>query len=163
VASSLHDATAQMPKSRDRSRESDRTLFRHILVPTDLAARTAVALEVALTLAASTRSRVTLLHVIQTVPGLGFGDLRPFYEQLRTRVEKKLSALVRETVAASGVDIEIAYGPIAETILKVAAARRTDLIVLASHRVSATRVGRDWGTVSYKVGLLARCHVLLVK
>ena len=36
-------------------------------------------------------------------------------------------------------------------------------IVLASHRVNPSKVNRDWGTISYKVGLLAQCPVLLVK
>jgi universal stress protein A len=45
----------------------------------------------------------------------------------------------------------------------VAKARRADLIVLASHPVNPAMLGRDWGTISYKVGILAQCAVLLVK
>ena len=36
-------------------------------------------------------------------------------------------------------------------------------VVLASHRVNPSRVNRDWGTISYKEGILAQCPVLLVK
>ena len=52
---------------------------------------------------------------------------------------------------------------VAEAIVKYAAANEVDLIVLASHRVKPSRVDRDWGTMSYKVGILAQCPVLLVK
>jgi universal stress protein A len=47
--------------------------------------------------------------------------------------------------------------------VRTAAALRADLIVLPSHRVNPSMVGRDWGTISYKVGILAQCPVLLVK
>jgi universal stress protein A len=51
----------------------------------------------------------------------------------------------------------------AEEIVKYAEAHEVDLIVLASHRVKPSLVDRDWGTISYKVGILAQCPVLLVK
>jgi nucleotide-binding universal stress UspA family protein len=149
---------------REQSRRSDSAPFRHILVPTDLTDRTTRALDLALKLAADRNSRVTLVHVIQTVPNLEFSDLRPFYERLRAKAEKKLSSLARETEGSGvDVDVEIAYGQRAETIIKTATARKADLIVLASHRVNPSGVGRDWGTISHQVGLLARCPVLLVK
>ena len=51
----------------------------------------------------------------------------------------------------------------AEEIVKYATSNEVDLIVLASHRVNPSLVNRDWGTISYKVGILAQCPVLLVK
>ena len=39
----------------------------------------------------------------------------------------------------------------------------TDLIVLGSHTIEPGNAARGWGTTSYKVGLLCRCPVLLVK
>jgi universal stress protein A len=47
--------------------------------------------------------------------------------------------------------------------VRFAIANEADLIVLASHRVNPSAVDRDWGTISYKVGILAQCPVLLVK
>jgi universal stress protein A len=137
--------------------------FRHIVVPTDLTDRTERAVELSFKLSGS-RSRLTLLHVVQTVPGLPFNDLRPSYEKLRDRAARKMAAIVkRVTPSGVGVDIKIVYGPRAETIVKTATAMGADLIVLPSHRVNPTMVGRDWGTISYKVGILAQCPVLLVK
>jgi universal stress protein A len=138
--------------------------FRRILVPTDLTDRTVKALDLAMQLAAGGPSRVTLLHVVETVRGLGFGELKSFYQKLEAKSEAKMATLARRA-ATKGIAVkaEVAYGPRAETIIKVATARHADLIVLASHRVSPSMVGRDWGTISYKVGILAQCPVLLVK
>jgi nucleotide-binding universal stress UspA family protein len=57
----------------------------------------------------------------------------------------------------------VVYGRRAEEIVKYAAANDVDLIIVASHRVNASMVNRDWGTISYKVGILAPCPVLLIK
>jgi hypothetical protein len=38
-----------------------------------------------------------------------------------------------------------------------------DFIVLASHRIALSRPGYGWSTLSYKIGVLAPCPVLLVK
>jgi nucleotide-binding universal stress UspA family protein len=61
------------------------------------------------------------------------------------------------------VESVVVYGRRAEGIVDFAAAHDVDLIVLASHRVDPSMANRDWGTISYKVGILAQCPVLLVK
>jgi hypothetical protein len=38
-----------------------------------------------------------------------------------------------------------------------------ELIVLSSHRVDLQNPGAGWGTMSYKVGILSQCPVLIVK
>ena len=106
--------------SARRGTGTSRTPFRRILVPTDLTDRTHQALELTFELAGS-GTRVTLLHVVQTVPGLAFDDLRPAYEKLRDRAARKMATIVnRVTPSALGVEIKIAYGPRAETIVKTA-------------------------------------------
>ena len=138
--------------------------FRHILVPTDLTERTEKALELAARLALRDTVRITLLHVIETVDGLRFDELRPFYERMERNAQKTMSALARQaSAAATHPENAVVYGRRAEEIVKFASANAVDLIVLASHRVKPSRVNRDWGTISYKVGILAQCPVLLVK
>jgi nucleotide-binding universal stress UspA family protein len=138
--------------------------FRHILVPTDLTDRTQRALQLAGQLASRDGGRVTLLHVIETIQGLSLEEVKPFYDRLERKVRKLMEALMRRARAdappAGGV---IVRGRRAEEIVKYAAANEVDLIVLASHRVNPSAVDRDWGTISYKVGILAQCPVLLVK
>jgi universal stress protein A len=139
-------------------------VFQRILVPTDLTERAAKALDVALKLNGTDRPRVTLLHVIETFRGLDFEEMRPSYQKFERKAKEIMAAAVEHLPrAGSLVSQEIVYGDRAEEIVKFATAHNVDLIVLASHRVNPSAVGRDWGTISYKVGLLAQCPVLLVK
>jgi universal stress protein A len=139
-------------------------MFHRILVPTDLTERAAKALDVALSLSGTDRPRVSLLHVIETFRGLDFDEMRAAYQTFERKARKIMAAAVEHLPRAGAVvSQEIVYGDRAEEIVKFATTHDMDLIVLASHRVNRSTVGRDWGTISYKVGLLAQCHVLLVK
>ena len=51
----------------------------------------------------------------------------------------------------------------APEIVRYAGEIGVDLIVLKSHRIDLENPSAGWGTVSYKVGILAQCPVLLVK
>jgi universal stress protein A len=55
------------------------------------------------------------------------------------------------------------FGRRPDQIVSFASANGVDLIVLASHRVNPSMENRDWGSISYKVSILAQCPVLLVK
>jgi universal stress protein A len=140
------------------------SMFQQILVPTDLTERAAKALDVALALSAPDKSHVTLLHVIETFRGLEFDEMKPFYKKFEKKAQEKMTA-ARARLGKTKTEVaqEIVYGDRAEEIVKFASAHKVDLIVLASHRINPSAVGRDWGTISYKVGLLAQCPVLLVK
>ena len=134
--------------------------FRHILIPSDLTDRTGTALTMAGKLALPSDTRITLLHVIETIDGLKSKELKPFYARLERRARAALTSFARRNPR---VEIAVVYGKRAEQIVDFAAAHAVDLIVLASHRVNPTMVNRDWGSISYKVGILAQCPVLLVK
>jgi universal stress protein A len=136
--------------------------FRHILVPSDLTERTEKALQLARTLAEADTCRITLLHVIETIDGLPFDELKPFYSGLERKARSALSKLA-SSVDGTQTAAEVVYGRRAEEVVRFAIANEADLIVLASHRVNPSAVDRDWGTISYKVGILAQCPVLLVK
>jgi nucleotide-binding universal stress UspA family protein len=138
-------------------------MFQRILVPTDLTERAAKALDLALKLSVPEGSRVTLLHVIET-GGLDLDEVKPFYQKLEQKAQRIMSA-ARERLGKTKTHVvqEIVYGDRAEEIVRFAAAHNIDLILLASHKVNPSVIGRDWGTISYKVGILAQCPVLLVK
>jgi nucleotide-binding universal stress UspA family protein len=138
--------------------------FHHVLVPTDLTERTEKALELANKLAVSDTSRITLVHVIETIDGVPFDELKSFYRRLEQKARRAMTRLARRGPGgAEQMESAVVYGRRAEEIVKFAAANDVDLIVLASHRVNPSMVNRDWGTISYKVGILAQCPVLLVK
>jgi universal stress protein A len=138
-------------------------MFKRILVPTDLTDRTVRALQVASSLAIA-HPQVTLLHVIETIAGAEFEELSSFYATLERRARERLDDLVGRTPGRSGeVDVAIVYGRRAEEVLRFARENAIDLIVLASHPVDPSEPYSGVGTMSYKLGILAPCAVLLVK
>jgi universal stress protein A len=156
--------TRRKPSNRPGLPGPSDVRFRHVLVPTDLTARTEKALQLAKQLASPGGARVTLLHVIETIEGLPLNEMKSFYERLDRKARKAMGALAgraRDDIRVP--TLAVVRGRRAEEIVKYAAANEVDLIVLASHRVNPSIVERDWGTISYKVGILAQCPVLLVK
>jgi nucleotide-binding universal stress UspA family protein len=139
-------------------------MFKRILVPIDLGDRHGRALRVARDLARQNGAHVTLLHVIHRVPDLPLAELRGFYRRLE-RTSRQRLALAAKEFTASGLPVraEVSIGDPVREILRVAAAERVDLLVMGSHSVRPGRPERGWGTTSYKVGLVCRCPVLLVK
>jgi nucleotide-binding universal stress UspA family protein len=139
-------------------------MFRHILVPTDLTDRTVRALDVAIDIAAAGDAQVTLLHVIETIAGAEFDELSSFYHKLEKRARDRLNDLVTGRRRSRGaVDVAIVYGGRTEEVLRFTRVEAIDLIVLASHPVDPTQPHQGLGTMSYKLGILAPCAVLLVK
>jgi nucleotide-binding universal stress UspA family protein len=138
-------------------------MFRRILVPTDLTERATKALDVAIQLRAPRGARITLLHVIET-GGLSANQVKPLYRKLERRAQRMMAtATARLPRTDVRVAQKIVYGDRAAEIVRFASAHDTDLIVLASHPLVRSAGVRDWGTISYKVGILAACPVLLVK
>jgi nucleotide-binding universal stress UspA family protein len=139
-------------------------MFRRILVPTDLTDRTVKALDVAASIAKSDQGRVTVLHVIETIAGANFDELSSFYRKLEERAQKQLGAIVADAHALQGrVDVAIVYGKRADEVLQFARSNDIDLIVLTSHPLDPSQPHGGIGTMSYKLGILAPCAVLLVK
>jgi nucleotide-binding universal stress UspA family protein len=147
-------------------------MFRNVLVPVDFTLKNEAALNTALELALGrTRSadgaepaRITLLHVIETIEHVEFEEMQGFYRGLETRAAAKLYGM-EERFKAAGVPVyhEIVYGKRAEAIVHHAEERGMDLIVLSSHQVDRDHPALGVGTISYRIAIVARCPVLLVK
>ena len=139
-------------------------MFKHILVPIDLSDQNARTLRTALELAISNRARVTLLHVVHHVAKIPFREMRAFYQRLVTTSKRRLGrAAAPFLVKGLAVRSEVLIGEPAREIMRLAAARRVDLVVMGSHTVDPARHTRGWGTTSYQVGIFCQCPILLVK
>ncbi len=68
-----------------------------------------------------------------------------------------------DAAGAIPASAEVLYGNRVNEILRFAAEKKVDLIVMGSHRLALRHPGENWGTISYKIGILSRCPVLLVK
>ena len=139
-------------------------MFHHILVPTDLSGHTARAADMSRDLGRVPSSRITLFHVIETLSGADYDEFASFYRELEERASRHLTMLA-ERFEGSGFDVArtVVYGRPAEEIIRFALDNQVDLIVLASHKVETSRPGHGWSTLSYKIGVLAPCSVVLVK
>jgi nucleotide-binding universal stress UspA family protein len=139
-------------------------VFHRIVVPVDLSNRNIPALEVAIKLALHNRARVTLLHVIEMLEDSTFEELAEFYHRLEKQARDKMKRLADELIAHRlDVHQDILYGKRAEQIISYSVEHQIDLIVLSSHKIDLKYPGEGWGTISYKVGILSQCPVLLVK
>ena len=139
-------------------------MFNHILIPTDLSDRAQPAIELTKQLVEGRETKITLLHVVEEIAQATRDEFQGFYEDLEQRSASKLRELagILDCPDAEVVRL-IIYGSPAGEITQFAEQNGVDLIVLASHTVDPARPGRGWGTLSYKIGVLAPCPVLLVK
>lgn len=143
-------------------------MFHKILVPVDFTEKNEAALQAAIQTAShrdkEQEGEVILLHVIETIEHIGFEEMADFYRGLETRAAAKLFAM-EERLQEAGVPVrhELLYGKRAETIVRFAEDREMDLIVLSSHKVDRDHPALGWGTISYRIAIVARCPVLLVK
>jgi universal stress protein A len=139
-------------------------MFSKILLPVDLTDTHQQAIEIAAKLASESGGQVTLLHVVEVIPGLWVDEEREFYDRIEAAARDHLSRLGRQLEAMNVPRREeIIFGNRAEEIVRYAMEIGSDLIVLRSHRIDLNSPGAGWGTLSYKVGILSQCPVLLVK
>ncbi len=139
-------------------------MFTNILVPADLSKKNERALKIAVGLAELGRGRIHLLHVIQTLADTSFDEMENFYLRLQERAYQDMETLA-DAHAGSPVPIDqkVVYGNRTQEILRYAEETGIDLIVMNSHRIKPDDPSQGWGTISYKVGILAGCPVMLVK
>lgn len=139
-------------------------MFNHILIPSDLTGHTGRAVNMARDLGHEPGARITLFHVVETIAAASFDEFGSFYQQLEQRASAHLASLAA-SLEGSGLEVTtmVVFGKPVDEILRFAVEGQVDLIVLASHKVDRSRPGHGWGTLSYKLGVLAPCAVLLVK
>ncbi len=136
-------------------------MFRNVLVPVDLADRHERVLDAAAHLLEPGGS-ILLLHVIELIPGLSLEEERAFYERLERTARRHLADLGdRLDERRISWRAEVLFGARAVEVVRFVVDDETDLVVLASHPLEPDKPVR--GALSYQVGLLAPCPVLLIK
>jgi len=139
-------------------------VFQEILIPVDFSEKNRAAVDIAAELAAKSEGQATLLHVIETVEHIPFEEMRDFYSRLERSARRGVEDLAEKFVS-DGVRYRsaIVLGKRLEEIIRHAIDNQADLIVMSSHRVDPDRPAAGFGTLSYRVAILAPCPVLLVK
>jgi len=139
-------------------------MFQHILVPTDFSSSSKRTLEIAVNIAKLSKGNVSLLHIIKTIPNTDFEEFQDFYSKLERRAEQEMDRLIGPYHKGKvGLEPRIIYGNRVQEILRFATDQQVDLIVMTSHKIDLAEPAQGWGTISYKVGVLAPCPIMLVK
>jgi nucleotide-binding universal stress UspA family protein len=133
--------------------------FRNILFATDFSPNSGTAAAYALSLAQEHCARLTLLHAVE--------EASKSSQANTTMLRSHFTQLLKEFVppeAGQWCDPEyvVEFGEAADTILKVAADRRADLIVMGV-RKSATFPGHLPPSTSYRVVCVAHSPVLTIR
>ena len=148
---------------------SDPVQFHRILCPVDFSEGSLAALTYALSLAEEADAHLTLLHAIELSPGLDDMTMPPDFnvqalrEAAEADVRRRLDGLVPDSVREyCTVHTMVVEGRASRTILRVAAERDADLIVMGIH-------GRGvfdlmlFGSNTHHVLRAATCPVLTVR
>lgn len=143
--------------------------LKHILYATDFSEGSLRAMRYALSLTEENRARLTLLHVLpEMMPGvlLETPNIAPEYpDRLAEHAEERLKKLLPMDSELWGyAEFVVQLGMPAETILKLAAERNVDLIVMGVRHKAPTLASTHfpWAT-AHKVVSQALCPVLTVR
>ena len=111
--------------------------YRHLLLAVDFAPETDLVVERAHQLKVQCQARLSLLHVVEHLPMSYSGDLvlpDDFdLEQELLEIAKKQMEVLGNRLGIESADRHIEIGGTGHTILRLASALGTDLIVLGSH------------------------------
>jgi universal stress protein A len=139
-----------------------------ILVPVDFSDCSMKALQYAIPFASQLRAEMIFLHVLTVHFTAGWEFEADSYDpliegDLQKDVEKRLAALIRETVPADiSTKIEVRHGSPAIEIVNAAKELDASLIVMSTHGHRG-RVHAFIGSVASNVTRLAPCPVLVVR
>ena len=142
---------------------------RHILVPLDFSEPAKQALEYAIELATILQARLTLLHIVQTIPvaggaGVGVGvALAGVMEQMEAEALQTMEDHAqRVRQAGLACETAVVHGTPFQHIIDMAGDKQVDLIVMGTH--GHTGLQRFFlGSVAEKVVRLAPCPVLVTR
>ena len=144
--------------------EKRELIFTRILVPTDLSENSKKALDTVFKMGVTDEHRIFLLHVIETLQSDEDNEFQFFYDKLRDRAARKMGTMIKKYGNENFIiEKEIVYGNRSIEIIRFAHEYDINLIVLTSHRIENLEPSEGWATISYKVGILSPCPVLLVK
>ncbi|MCI0682999.1 MAG: universal stress protein [Gemmataceae bacterium] len=138
-------------------------MFTKLLLPLDLTDKHQPVLTAAVE-AAQQGATVALVHVIEVIPGVSREEEQSFFDRLEQSAHAHLRKYA-DDLLRRGVSCQYAvlYGHRVSEVVRYAAESGADLIVLTAPRLDPDKPTAGWGSLSFRVSLLSKCSVLLVK
>jgi nucleotide-binding universal stress UspA family protein len=141
---------------------SDAPTFKRILCPIDFSPSSLQALGCALDLARQADGRVTLLHVVEWLPGEHF-NLPEYPRHLVEETRERLRRLVAEESRTwVEIDDEVVFGRAYREILRAAETKPPDLIVMGAQGRGGVELAL-FGSSTQQIVRGATCPVLTVR
>ena len=139
-------------------------MFKRILVPLDLSDKHERALGIAATLANQDSASVFLFHVVETIPGLTVAEEKDFYSRLERTAQAHLRRSARSLQRRGvGCRTKVSLGHRVRETAQFAKRVKADLIILTAPPFDRSHPVGGLGSMSWKIGMVAPCPVLLVK
>lgn len=139
-------------------------MYKRLLLPIDLTDKHGGVVAAAIELAQQWGSSVTLLHVIELIPGLSRHEEHAFYDRLekmaRAHIERVGQALTARKVAWQPA---LCFGQRVQETVRFAQEEQCDLIVVTAPSFDPAHPTAGWGSLSFKISMLSAAPVLLVK
>ncbi len=139
-------------------------MFKKILLPVDLTDKHQPALDAAAKLAGQYGGTVTLLHVVEIIPGLPMEEEGTFYGRLERIARNQLQQLGKRLEEAKVPwQVEVRLGKRTAETVRYAAETAADLVIVTAPPVDPTHPAVALHSMSYTIGMFAQCAVLVVK
>lgn len=136
--------------------------YNHILIATDLLEGSEKALKRASEIAQEFKSKLSIIHVVEPLPGYGYAFIAP--AEIETQLMDEAKKQLIETAKKYSIAAENTYvvlGPTKAEILDVAETNGVDLIVVGTH--TRHGLGHLLGSTANAVIHSAKCDVLTVR
>ncbi len=139
-------------------------MFKRLLLPVDLTDKHAGVIATAADLAQQSGGSVTLVHVIELIPGLSREEDRAFYDRLEKTAQAHMDHLGQALTARKiAWQAALRFGHRVQETVRFAQEQHSDLIVLTAPTFDPAHPTVGWGSLSFKISVLSPAPVLLVK
>jgi nucleotide-binding universal stress UspA family protein len=139
-------------------------MFKRLLLPVDLTDKHASVIATAADLAQQSGGSVTLLHIIELIPGLSREEDRNFYDRLEKAAQTHMDRIGQAFAARKlACQSALRFGPRVQETVRFAHEQQSDLILLTAPTFDPAHPTVGWGSLSFKISILSPAPVLLVK
>lgn len=110
------------------------SMYKHVLIATDLSVENNSVVEKALAIAKAFDAKVSVLHVVEPLPGYGYAyvGIADIELELVAEARKNMEALAKKyTIPVAACHVEV--GPVKVKMLEILKQEKVDCLIVGSH------------------------------